>query len=216
VPSERVLAEQWRVSRPTATRALQALRAQGLIESRQGSGSYVRDQLTFNRRARDRYLRSRTEGHVYAEGEQAVIVSARLVKAPKDIAVSLDVQPGSRVVKRHRITKDAGGPVEVSTSWFADSVASLAPRILQRSRIREGTLAYIEAATGRRAKNAQDRIGARTATAEEARELEIGAGAAVLAVHHIVYDADARVLEVAEAVYPPDRWTFEQDYPIYG
>lgn len=42
VPSEREIAEQWNVSRPTATRALAALRAEGLVEARQGSGTFVR------------------------------------------------------------------------------------------------------------------------------------------------------------------------------
>jgi len=214
VPSERALADEWGVSRPTATKALQALRAQGLVEARQGSGSYVRDRLKFHRRARDRYLRSRSDGHVYAQGEWAEIVSARVVKAPKHIAASLGVAAGARVVKRHRITRDEDGPVEVSTSWFTESVGEQAPRILDKTRIREGTLAYVEAATGRRAKSARDQVGARLATAEEARELGIGETAAVLAVHHIVYDITDHPLEVAEAVYPPNRWTFEQDYPI--
>lgn len=214
VPSERALAEEWKVSRPTATRALQALRAQGLVESRQGSGSYVRDQLRFNRRARDRYLRSRTDRHVYAQGEWAEIVSARLVKAPASIAASLGVNAGDRVVKRHRITRDESGPVEVSTSWFTEAVAEQAPRLLDRVRIREGTLAYVEASTGRRAKNARDQLGARLATKDEIKELELDDGGAVLAVHHIVYDANEQPLEVAEAVYPPNRWTFEQDYAI--
>ncbi len=214
VPSERVLADEWKVSRPTATRALQALRAQGLIESRQGSGSYVRDRLRFNKRARDRYLRSRSDGYVYSPNEWAEIVSARAVKAPAHIAGSLGIAAGDRVVKRRRITNDEAGPVEVSTSWFAESVGELAPKILERERIREGTLAYVEAATGRRAKSARDQLGARLATAEEARELHLDTPAAVLVVHHIVYDGNERPLEVAEAVYPPDGWTFEQDYPI--
>jgi GntR family transcriptional regulator len=42
VPSEREIAEVWEVSRPTATRALAALRAEGLVESRRGSGTFVR------------------------------------------------------------------------------------------------------------------------------------------------------------------------------
>lgn len=214
VPSERTLAEQWNVSRPTATRALQALRAQGLVESRQGSGSYVRDRLRFNRRARDRYLRSRTDGYVYAPSEWAEIVSARLVKAPEHIAESLGIAPGDKVVKRHRITNDDDGPVEVSTSWFTGAVGEQAPNILVRQRIKEGTLAYIEASTGRRARTARDQIGARLASADEVRELRLDAPASVLVVHHIVYDATERPLEVAEAVYPPGRWTFEQDYPI--
>ena len=214
VPSERVLAEEWNVSRPTATRALQALRTQGLVESRQGSGSYVRDRLKFNRRARDRYLRSRSDGYVYGPGEWAEIVTARTIRAPVGIATALAVEPGDRVVKRHRITNDDDGPVEVSTSWFTAAVAESAPRLLVKDRIREGTLAYVEAATGRRARTARDQIGARLATVDEARELGLDEPASVLIVHHIVYDASERPLEVAEAVYPPGRWTFEQDYPI--
>jgi GntR family transcriptional regulator len=34
VPSERQIAEEWSVSRPTATRALAALRAEELVEAR--------------------------------------------------------------------------------------------------------------------------------------------------------------------------------------
>ncbi len=52
VPSERQLAADWKVSRPTAARSLEALSHQGLVEKRQGSGTYVRS-LEVNRRARE-------------------------------------------------------------------------------------------------------------------------------------------------------------------
>ena len=42
MPSERVLAQRWNVTRATVAHALQILRDRGLIESRHGSGSYVR------------------------------------------------------------------------------------------------------------------------------------------------------------------------------
>ena len=42
VPSERELAAAWTVARPTAAKALESLRVQGFVESRQGSGTYVR------------------------------------------------------------------------------------------------------------------------------------------------------------------------------
>ncbi len=41
VPSERQIAADWDVARPTAARALEALRQQGFVESRQGSGTVV-------------------------------------------------------------------------------------------------------------------------------------------------------------------------------
>ncbi|MGH8896754.1 MAG: GntR family transcriptional regulator [Egibacteraceae bacterium] len=44
VPSERQIVEEWGVSRPTATKALSALRVEGLVEAQQGSGTFVRAQ----------------------------------------------------------------------------------------------------------------------------------------------------------------------------
>ena len=214
LPSERELAVRWHVSRPTATRALQALRAQGLALSRQGAGTFVRSHLDVSKRASDRYGMSRADGHVYPAGEWAEIVSARLVKAPHEIVVALELEPGSHAAKRHRIVHGESGPVESSTSWFAPDVAASSPRLLERSRIREGTLAYVEASTGRRARIARDRLAARLATAADARQLGLTLPAAVLDVRHVVYDANNRPLEVVEATYPPDRWTFEHDYPV--
>lgn len=77
VPSERQLAANWKVSRPTAARSLEALSHQGLVEKRQGSGTYVRS-LEVNRRARELYGRARQVGKIYTPGEYAVITSAAL------------------------------------------------------------------------------------------------------------------------------------------
>jgi GntR family transcriptional regulator len=64
---------------------------------------------------------------------------------------------------------------------------------------------------------ARDWIGARQASAEEAADLKLPRkGAAVLAVRHLTLDAVGRPLEFVEATFPPDRWTFEQEYPIPG
>jgi DNA-binding GntR family transcriptional regulator len=42
LPSERELAEQFAVSRATIVSALNLLRAEGLLESRRGAGSWIR------------------------------------------------------------------------------------------------------------------------------------------------------------------------------
>jgi DNA-binding GntR family transcriptional regulator len=57
----------WKVSRPTAARSLEALSHQGLVEKRQGSGTYVRS-LEVNRRARELYGRARQTGKIYTPG----------------------------------------------------------------------------------------------------------------------------------------------------
>jgi GntR family transcriptional regulator len=214
VPSERQLAEEWSVARPTASRALQLLRSQGLVESRQGAGSFVRDQQQLVRRARDRYAQARDSGAIYPKDEWAEITHARLVKAPAHIAETFGLPAGAKAVKRRRVTNDPSGPIEVSTSWFSEETATAAPRLLQRERILEGTLAYVEECTGRRARVATDKVGARLATKDEASALGLPQPSAVLVVLHVTFDRSQNPLEVAEAIFPPDRWTLQQDYTV--
>src|SRR5437870_2941574 len=108
VPSERQIADDWRVSRPTATRALAALRAEELVEARQGAGTFVREQPRLHRRARDRYERARSTGKVYVPGERAEITHAETAPAPEAVAVALGVPTGAKVVRRRRIVVDDG------------------------------------------------------------------------------------------------------------
>jgi DNA-binding GntR family transcriptional regulator len=215
IPSERRIVDEWGISRPTATRALAALRAEGLVEARQGSGTFVREQPRLARRARDRYARGRATGEIYTSGERSEITDAGLLAAPEEAAMALGIAAGAKAIRRRRVVYEASGPVEVSSSWFPESLARRAPKLLERSRIREGTIGYIERQTGRRARLGRDRISARLATSDEASALELGEGpVAVLVVHHTAFDAGGAPIEFAEAVFPPGRWSFEDEYPI--
>ncbi|WP_369247949.1 GntR family transcriptional regulator [Streptomyces sp. R41] len=213
VPSERRLAADWSVSRPTAARSLEALRHQGLVEKRQGSGTYVRTGAA-NRRAREFYGRARQTGRIHPPGEYAVITSAGWLAAPDHVAEALSLTPGARAVHRRRVTRNETGPIAISTSWFGADVAERAPKLRELDLIQEGTLLYVESVTGRQGSYAEDRLCARRATEGEAVDLELEPGAAVLIVHHVVHDLQDRPLEFAEATYPPGRWAFEQGYPI--
>jgi DNA-binding GntR family transcriptional regulator len=214
VSSERALVTQWGVSRPTAARALDALRQQGLVEKRQGSGTYVQE-VQIHRRARERYGRARQLGKIYAPGEYAVIKSTGLVDAPDYVVRGLGLPAGTtQAIHRRRVTNNEGGPVEVSTSWFAPSLVEVAPLLLIPERIRQGTLAYVEDVTGRHGRYGEDRVCARLAHGDEAAELGMGEPAAVMVVRHTVYDDADRPLEFAEAVYPQGRWAFEREYPL--
>ncbi|MER5968373.1 GntR family transcriptional regulator [Streptomyces sp. NPDC002055] len=213
VPSERQLAADWKVSRPTAARSLEALSHQGLVEKRQGSGTFVRN-LEVNRRARELYGRARQTGKIYTRGEYAVITSAGWLEAPDHVTEALGLGKGCRVVHRRRVTNNQDGPITLSTSWFAPDIGQRAPKLLDAERIQEGTLMYVESVTGRRGSYAEDRMCARSATDEEAADLRLESGSAVLIVHHVVFDLQDRPLEFAEATYPSQRWVFEQGYPL--
>ncbi|OIJ25232.1 GntR family transcriptional regulator [Nocardioides luteus] len=214
IPSERAVAADYNVSRPTATKALMLLRELGLVHSIQGSGTFVAD-LAVNRRANERYTKARTSGRIYADGTRAEIVAAEVIpEAPEHVARALQLEAGSAAIRRRRITWEGERRAETSTSWFNAELAGTAPRLLTKERIRSGTLAYVEEQTGRLGTYARDRTCARTAGADAEALGLTDEAAPVLVVEHIVYDQHDRPIEFAEAVYPSDRWSYEQRYDL--
>lgn len=214
VPSERELAATWSVARPTAARALESLRVQGLVESRQGSGTYVLGNRTAPR-ARERYERGRDLGTMYGAAESVEFLAAELTDGPDHIIEALQLPVGSPVIRRARLLRGARSqPIELSTSWFAPQLADTAPRLLQSERLYGGTGKYIAEVTGRASTYARDQVAARLATAEERRLLELPRPAAVLVYRLIAFDSSDLPVQFDDAVYPPDRWTFRQEYPL--
>jgi GntR family transcriptional regulator len=212
VLSERDLAVQWRVARPTVSKALNLLRSQGYVGSQQGSGTFVSDRLPAPR-ARERYERANQYGLLADEDESVELPAVAVVVAPAHVAAALGIAQGDSVIERTRLVHQAlVGPVEVSTSWFPAAVAEVAPRLLERERIRGGTVRYLESATGRTALTVRDTLSARLASSDERRCLGLTRPAAVLVYRLTVHDTADAVLQYDEACYPQGRWAFRQEY----
>src|SRR5262245_1459397 len=103
VRSERQVAADYGVSRPTATKALDLLRREGHLEGRQGAGTFVTNPRRFHRRASDRYMRSSETGRIYPPNERARILLAEQVPAPEHIASALELGGDAQVVRRVRL-----------------------------------------------------------------------------------------------------------------
>lgn len=209
VPSEREIATTWNVARPTATKAVSVLRQQGLVESRQGTGTFVRDRRSAAR-ARERYDRATDPAH-----ESVEIVKAEIVTAPNHVAAALGLEPGSEAIERQRvITDSSAGPIELSTSWFDAAIADSAGQLLRKERLAGGVASYIVATTGRKPVYARDQVSARLANAVERRLLDLPRPAAVLVHWLTAFDPKDRPLQFDETVFPGDYWTFHQEYSL--
>lgn len=211
VPSERELAGSWHVARPTAAKALNELRQQGIVESRRGSGTYVVDRSGVPA-AREQPGRAWQYGAAYSESESVTILQAGMVDGPVFATEGLQVSVGSSVLVRKRLVSKDSGAVELATSWFPADFAESAPRLLVAERLSGGTAGYLESATDRRVAYARDRVSARLATADECRYLDLSRPAAVLAYRLTLHDEQDAVLQFDEVIYPPDRWEFQQEY----
>jgi DNA-binding GntR family transcriptional regulator len=145
-----------------------------------------------------------------------VIARAEITDAPDYVADALRLSEGSRSIVRERIiSREESGTTEIATSWWPASLADHCPRLLEPTSLGGmGSVRYVESATGRVATYARDQVAARLATEQEADRLNVQLPAAVLTYRHVVYDRQDQPLEFAEAVYPPDVWTIEQEYPI--
>lgn len=215
ISSERALALSWNVARPTATKALETLRVQGLVESRQGSGTYVRGTPAAPR-ARERYERAREQGTMYSDSESVEFLATELVsEAPEHVRQALRLSAASPVIRRARLIKRHDrDPVELCVSWFSGALAETAPGLLEPERLRGGASKYIAEATGRRTAYARDRVAARLATDEEARHLGLKQPAAVLVYQLTEYDGSDAPVQFDESTYPPEHWAFRQEYPV--
>lgn len=214
IPSERALALAWNVARPTATKALQTLRVQGFVESRQGAGTFVRGTPSAPR-ARERFERARDHGTMYSDAESVEFLATEVVEAPPaHVVEALHLPAGTGTIRRVRLIKRDEEPVELSTSWFSSELAAMAPKLLVGERLRGGTPRYIESVTGRRAVYGRDQVAARLATGEEAEHLGLTEPAAVLVYRLVAYDGRDAPVQLDEATYPPDRWAFRQEYPL--
>lgn len=214
LPSERELTERWGVSRATVVKALDVLRQEGLVETRQGTGSTVRERTPLARTAGERYATAVATGHIYTAGEYAEIVSADIVPAPVDVATGLGIETGADVVCRHRVTFEGETPTATSFSWFTAEVGEAAPRLLLRERVREGTTRYVEMQTGRRPHTGRDWWTARLATDLELELLRLEGPAAVAEARHVTYDAEGRALAYEVGISPAGRWSRTEEYSM--
>jgi len=86
---------------------------------------------------------------MYTSQEWSEITEAGLTAAPEGVALALGLDVDAMAIRQRRVTYDQSDPVEASTSWFDAELAKV-PRLLERSRITEGTLACVEKMTGRK------------------------------------------------------------------
>lgn len=119
LPSERDLSAQWNVARMTIRRAVDALVAEGLVERRHGSGTYVTPQpfvrllglTSFSQDMRDRGLEP-----------SARLLAYRVAAADSAIAAQLQISLGDPVVSFTRLRLGSGEAMAVETVWIPQAL----------------------------------------------------------------------------------------------
>jgi GntR family transcriptional regulator len=220
LPPEAALLDRFRnqlgtLSLPTLRQAIAVLRAEGLIESQHGIGTFVRTDQRLQRRSRKRYGRARADQELLTSHLDHQIVFAGRTTVPEHIASATDFESGADVVARRRVLRDkeTGRPEEIGASYVPAAIA--AETFLEKPDVVPKALFLcVEELSGQRYTHARDRWIVRPATAEESELLDLPGGASVIHLVHTAYGEDDQILEVSESVWPSDRIIVLDDYEI--
>lgn len=210
LPSSRDLCEQWNVSRATAIKAMEVLRADGVVDARQGSGFIITETPLARPAGRRHAGANRITGRPFRRLGTPVMESP-----PPHVADALGLADGIQALHRARIVlADGGTPLSYVTAWFPPDIAESCPRLHQANPLAEGTTRYVERTAGRTPVRGTDTTTVRMATAEEATLLQVNRPTAVAVVVHVAYDMAGAPLVCEVGVTPSELWELTDDYPM--
>ncbi|MCG7206929.1 MULTISPECIES: GntR family transcriptional regulator [Streptomyces] len=219
LPSQARIREEYGVSDTVALEARKVLMAEGLVEGRSGSGTYVRERPVPRRVARSGYRPA--GGATPFRQEQADAAargtwesSSEQAEAGSAIAERLGIHVGDRVMRTRYLFRDAGEPMMLSTSWEPLAVTGRTPVMLPE----EGPLGGMGVVERMRAidvivDNVTEEVGARPGLAEELLTLGGVPGHVVLVIQRTYY-ASGRPVETADVVVPADRYRASYHLPV--
>jgi DNA-binding GntR family transcriptional regulator len=198
------LAEQLGLSRPTMRRAMQSLVDKGVLVRRRGIGTRVVQPKV----RRPLGLSSLYED-LAGSGQDptTVVLSLTTEPASDEIARVLGIRAGSDISALVRLRSAAGRPIARMCNYLPHSISGMAEAMNQESLERQGLYQVIRG-IGVQLHAADQTIGARNATAEEARLLGERRGAALLTMQRTAYDDHGRVVEYGSHIYAASRYSF--------
>lgn len=224
IPSEKDIEGYYSVGRTTARQSVALIRAEGLIITEHGRGSYVRPTLPVRRLSGDRY---RTGAGQSGEGERATSFTRdqgidwseyRLdrvfteVPASAELAELLDVAEGTPILERRFTFHTADGPQQSSTSCYPlDLVAGTPVADPANEPWPGGTIAQL-ASLGVTVTRVTERVRSRMPMPDEIATLNIPAGVPVLTITRRMFAGDRPVEAAVDIVIPADR--VELNYEI--
>jgi len=197
--NEIALAERLRVSRPTARRALQELVDLGMLVRKRGVGTQVAPV-----RVRRKVDLTSLYDDLADSGRTPTTTVLKYSVGPgsPEIAEVLEIPLDSEVVTVKRLRYADGEPLALMTNHLPLELAPTHEELNEfglYAALRErGVVIHL----------AHQQIGARTASAAEARVLEEKPKAALLTMERTAYDATGRAIEHGRHLYRASRYSF--------
>jgi GntR family transcriptional regulator, phosphonate transport system regulatory protein len=116
LPTEKQLAERFRVNRHTLRRAMEALEVHGLVRVEQGRGSFVQEHVL------DYALSSRTRFSEIVSGQNRIpggkLIDSTIVPASEEVAAGLEIARDTPCVMLRMVGAADGRPILYGYNYF--------------------------------------------------------------------------------------------------
>lgn len=215
LPSIRILSEQYGIDRNIVERVIRELRDTGLVEARQGAGTFVRSfkaipRSSPSRLAKARWLGGETIQDADTKDRRRELEPPRTgeMPMPEWVAEALGGTTGEPVAFRDRRYTVDERPVQLSTSYLPVDIAR-GTQIMHTDSGPGGIYARL-AELGHEPANFVEYVRARMPLPDEAERLSLPGGTPVLQVTRHAFNADGRCVEVNLMIL--DGMAFLLDY----
>ncbi len=200
LPSEASLGASYDASRVTIRKALEVLRSQGLVDSRQGFGWFVPSEVL----AQPLTGLATIEGQLERSGRESArqILEFQFVEAPANVAATL----GQRVLEVRRLHLSDGRPLARVTVWCREDLgAELSKADVERQSFYD----LLDVPLG----GALQTIGAAVVQPDDAALLDVPAESAVLTVLRTTRSLAGDAVLMSEHVFPAHLTQFVVELP---
>ena len=205
LPPERELSERFAVARETLRRCLRELEEEGLLERRQGAGTFVSGQpvvkqlqlMSFSEEMRERGLLPSSE-----------VLSIKRIGATAKLSTKLKLTPGSPLLELRRLRLADDEPMALETAYLVcERMPALDPELLRQGSLYE----LLSQRFGLQVRSAQQQVQATVLTEEEAELLEVPPFSPSLLVERLTLSNSGQIFEFARSLYRADRYRFEMN-----
>ncbi len=207
IPSEMELANRFKVSQGTVRKAIDELSAENLVIRKQGKGTFVATH--HEARSQLRFLRLVPNEGIPRYPENTIIEVKRL-RAPSDVARSLDIKSGDSVVFIRRVQSFSSVPTILDDLWLPGAIF----KGLTAERLNEykGPMyGLFESEFGTRMIRASEEIRAVCADELTAQLLNVSIGVPLLNVERVSFTYGDKPVELRRGLYLTSAYHYKNE-----
>ena len=212
LPAERLLCTRFNVSRVTLRRALEALAAEGLIDSVAGRGWFVVEKPVLGPLAPASHMSFTAMGAARGLTASADVLLHAVRPATLDEVEALSIAPGSDIFELKRLRKLDGMVIAIDHSRVP---LRYCPSLVEVDFTSASLVSILEARSGIVYRRCSYTVEALPADETAATLLELAPGDPLLQCSQIIYAQHGRFIELGRIVYRFDRFRFRADLTRY-